>query len=272
MGGGSAGVVERGVLTASDDACSIAVRRAEVVGRLAREVRPGAEAVDSAASEVGLSRRQVYVLLRRYDGRATASFLLPRRSSGGRGRAGIRPPWWCWGHGRPTRDHTHTNRLITDLAHLQVIQMAAGAAFRDIDTADIADNPPTPINALARYQQARRVWVAVNRLDQPIAFVLIDIVDECAHIKQVSVHPDHSRQGIGRMLIDHVGAWAAGQGLRALTLTTFREAPWNAPYYQRLGFRELTEGPTTGLAAIMAAETASGLDPVTRVCMWRDIE
>jgi GNAT superfamily N-acetyltransferase len=160
----------------------------------------------------------------------------------------------------------------TDLAHLQVIQMAAGAAFRDIEMVDIADNPPMPIDALARYQQARHAWVAVNRLDQPIAFVLIGIVDACAHIEQVSVHPDHSRQGIGRTLIDHVGAWASGQGLRALTLTTFREVPWNAPYYQRLGFRELTEGLTTGLAALMAAETASGLDPATRVCMWRDIE
>jgi putative transposase len=56
---------------------------------LAREVRPGVEAVDSAASELGLSRRQVYVLLRRWregDCDGVVSDLLPRRSSGGRGR------------------------------------------------------------------------------------------------------------------------------------------------------------------------------------------
>jgi GNAT superfamily N-acetyltransferase len=100
----------------------------------------------------------------------------------------------------------------------------------------------------------------------------VDIVDECAHIEQVSVRPDHAGQGIGRALIDHVGAWASEQGLRALTLTTFRAVPWNAPYYERLGFTEPPGGPAPGLAAIMAAETTAGLDPATRVCMRRPID
>src|SRR5882757_6299114 len=107
---------------------------------------------------------------------------------------------------RPGTAHIRT-ASSTDLAHLQVIQMAAGAAFRDIEMVDIADNPPTPIDALARYQQARHAWVAVNRLDQPVPLALIDIGDECAHIEQVIVHPDRTREGIGRTLIDHVGAW-----------------------------------------------------------------
>jgi len=42
--------------------------------------------VDAAAAELGLSRRQVYVLLRRWrEGEGVASDLLPGRSSGGRG-------------------------------------------------------------------------------------------------------------------------------------------------------------------------------------------
>jgi GNAT superfamily N-acetyltransferase len=161
---------------------------------------------------------------------------------------------------------------LTDLPRLQVIQLAAGAAFRDIGMAEIADNPATPIDDLRGYQQARHAWVAIDDLDQPIAFVLVDLVDEYAHIEQVSVHPDHARHGLGRILIDHVGAWASARGLRALTLMTFRDVPWNAPYYQRLGFEEFPEGLTSGLAALMAAEIASGLDPATRVCMRRDIE
>jgi GNAT superfamily N-acetyltransferase len=158
-----------------------------------------------------------------------------------------------------------------DLAHLQVIQIAAGVGFRDLDMADIAEHPPPSLPALVSQQEAGHLWAAVDRHDQPIAFVMIDNLDECAHIEQVSVHPDHARRGIGRILIDHVGSWAEGQGLSALTLTTFRTVPWNAPYYQRLRFKELTEDPTPGLAAIIAAETAFGLDPATRVCMRRDI-
>lgn len=72
------------------------------------------------------------------------------------------------------------------------------------------------------------------------------------------------------MLIDHVGRWAADQGLDALTLATFRTVPWNGPYYMRLGFREMTpEEITPGLAAVLADEAAHGLDPAERVCMRR---
>ena len=87
MAGGPVEIPERGVLTASDKAWSVAVRRAEVIGQLARERRVGVEAADAAALELGMSRRQVYVLLRRWrEGQGVVSDLLPRRSSGGRGR------------------------------------------------------------------------------------------------------------------------------------------------------------------------------------------
>lgn len=159
-----------------------------------------------------------------------------------------------------------------DLVFLQVIELAADKPFRDIGMADIADHPPPPVEVLGRYQQAGRAWVAVTNDDDPVAFVLVDVVDGCAHVEQISVHPDHARRGIGRNLLDHVGSWAMGQGLAALTLVTFRAVPWNAPYYQRLGFRELrAEAITSGLATIMAAEVARGLDPATRMCMRREI-
>ena len=88
MDGGSAEVVERGVLTASEEVWSVAVRRAEVIGRLAREERIGVRVADAATAELGISQRQVYVLLRRWRaGEGVVSDLLPRRSSGGRGRS-----------------------------------------------------------------------------------------------------------------------------------------------------------------------------------------
>jgi hypothetical protein len=43
------------------------------------------------------------------------------------------------------------------------------------------------------------------------------------------------------MLLDRAAADAAAKGLRALTLTTFAEVPWNAPYYARCGFRVLND-------------------------------
>lgn len=92
------------------------------------------------------------------------------------------------------------------------------------------------------------------------------------HIEQVSVHPEHQGRGIGRQLIEYVDRWAAGQGISALTLSTFRNVPWNGPYYARLGFSELVgDELTPGLAEIQAAETALGLDPAERVFMRRAV-
>lgn len=156
-----------------------------------------------------------------------------------------------------------------DLGRLPAIQLAAGAAFRDIGMAHIAGGAPLAGEAPAAYQQAGRAWVVVAG-EVPAGFIVVDLIDGRAHIEQVSVHPDHARRGLGGMLIDHVDRWAADQGLDALTLATFRTVPWNGPYYARLGFRDMTPGEITpGLAAVLADEAAHGLDPATRVCMRR---
>jgi predicted GNAT superfamily acetyltransferase len=88
----------------------------------------------------------------------------------------------------------------------------------------------------------------------------------------VSVVPSHQGAGFGRALIDRVAAWAAAAGLPALTLTTFRDVPWNAPLYRHLGFRDLDEaeiGPE--LAAVLDHEASLGLDPALRTCMRRPV-
>lgn len=157
-----------------------------------------------------------------------------------------------------------------DLELLPGIQIAAGAAFRDIGMAPIADAAPLSGPALAAYQQAGHAWVAVTGEDVPLGFIVVDLIDGCAHIEQVSVHPDHARRGIGGMLINHVDRWAAGQGINALTLVTFSAVPWNGPYYARLGFRGIGPGEITpGLAAVLDDEAAHGIDLAARVCMFR---
>ncbi|MFE3206096.1 Mu transposase C-terminal domain-containing protein [Embleya sp. NPDC059237] len=79
-------VTERGVLTAPADVWATAVRQAEVVRPLAARDTVGLADADAAALALGVSRRQVYVLLGRWRaGEGVVSDLLPARSSGGRG-------------------------------------------------------------------------------------------------------------------------------------------------------------------------------------------
>lgn len=157
-----------------------------------------------------------------------------------------------------------------ELPALQRIEVASGRIFRDVGLPDIATAGPMALDLLAEHQRSGRAWVAAEGEDRPVAFLVAEPVDGCAHIAQVSVDPPYARRGIGGRLIDHVDAWADSRGMAALTLTTFRTVPWNAPYYRRLGFRELME-LTPGLAEIVAAETAAGLDPAARVCMRREL-
>ena len=79
-------VAERGVLTALAQAWDLAARRAEVIRELAGQRVVSLENADTAAARLGVSRRQVYVLVGRWrTGEGLVSDLLPGTSSGGRG-------------------------------------------------------------------------------------------------------------------------------------------------------------------------------------------
>ncbi|MFE0461824.1 GNAT family N-acetyltransferase [Kitasatospora sp. NPDC058965] len=159
-----------------------------------------------------------------------------------------------------------------ELILLQDIERAAGWCFRDIGMPEIADDEPLPLDELARYRQAGLAWVAVDGADRPVGYLVAEHVDGNLHVEQVSVHPDSARRGIGRALIDGLAERAAAEGIPALTLTTFADVPWNAPYYARCGFRPLDDrllGP--GLRDIRARETGHGLDRWPRVAMLRAV-
>ena len=155
---------------------------------------------------------------------------------------------------------------------LRHVERLAGEAFRYVGLGDVADDEPASLAELAAYAEEERIWVVAEGPADPVAYVLVDVVDGCAHVEQVSVRPDHQGTGVGRALLDRVAAWARAQGTPAVTLTTFADVPWNRPLYEHLGYRVLGEdelGP--GLRAVRATEAAHGLDPATRVCMRRDL-
>lgn len=156
---------------------------------------------------------------------------------------------------------------------IRAIERAAGEAFRDVGMDAVADDEPPPLDVLAAHATAGRAWVATDGDGSgPVGYVLVDVVDGCAHVEQVSVHPDRQGTGIGRALLDHVEGWAAERAMPALTLTTFDAVAWNRPLYERLGFAVVDPddaGPE--LQAIRAAEAAAGLDPAQRVVMRRPV-
>ncbi|WP_410640730.1 GNAT family N-acetyltransferase [Amycolatopsis sp. lyj-346] len=159
-----------------------------------------------------------------------------------------------------------------DLPALIDVEREAGALFREIGMAAIADDDPGSVAGLAVHQSAGRAWVSVDSGDRPVAYLVAEVVDGHAHIEQVSVRPSHARRGLGSALIETLAEWARSRGMTALTLTTFEYVPWNAPYYERLRFRVVPDAEIgAGLRSIRRAEAARGLDAWPRVAMIRPL-
>jgi hypothetical protein len=86
-------IAEQGVATLPEAVWAQARRRTEIIGPLAALEVVGHEAADAAAQLLGLSRRQVYVLIRRArQGVGLVTDLAPSRSGGGKGKGRLPEP------------------------------------------------------------------------------------------------------------------------------------------------------------------------------------
>ncbi len=158
--------------------------------------------------------------------------------------------------------------LRDELPLLQAIGVAAGRRFAEVGLEHVAEDPPHELSALERWRAAGRAWVTTDREGQPVGFAVVDLVDGTAHLEEISVVPDLSGRGHGMALLRAVESWARGKGFRAVTLTTFRDVPFNRPWYERRGYRVLDEAEwTPGLVQRRADEAEAGLDPDLRVVM-----
>jgi GNAT superfamily N-acetyltransferase len=66
--------------------------------------------------------------------------------------------------------------------------------------ADVAADEPMSSQKLVAYARAGRSWVATDREDHVVGYVVVELIDGCAHIEQVSVEPGYQGQGLGRAL------------------------------------------------------------------------
>lgn len=161
--------------------------------------------------------------------------------------------------------------LPGDLRRLQEIEIAAGSLFASVGMQAVADDPPAALEVLATYQRDGRAWVAIDGSARLVGYALALEVDGLGHLEQLSVEPAAGRQGWGAALIGTVLEWATGRGAPAVTLSTFVDVAWNAPYYARFGFRALSEQDLTpGLLRLREHEVTAGLDVSRRVFMRRE--
>lgn len=158
---------------------------------------------------------------------------------------------------------------LADIEAVRAIERASATRFLNTDRAWLADDDPTDAGTLSQRVAEAGLLVACDG-EVPVAFVMFREVEGCGYVEQVDVLPSHERRGIGARLIEAVAEIARARGWAALTLSTFKDVAFNAPYYRRLGFEDV-EVLTPGMAAIRADHEARGLDESTRVFMRREL-
>ncbi|MDO8963617.1 MAG: GNAT family N-acetyltransferase [Coriobacteriia bacterium] len=128
----------------------------------------------------------------------------------------------------------------------------------------------TPQDALAEAQHAGLLWVALEPAGAPVGFAVASILGRRAHLDELDVLPGYGRRGIGTALVEAVEDHALSSGCVEITLTTFRDVPWNAPFYARRGFEVIPEQDLgADLARRLSDEVAMGLERSSRVAMLK---
>lgn len=104
-------------------------------------------------------------------------------------------------------------------------------------------------------------------------FAMVEPMDGEAHLVEIDVDPPFQNRGLARSLIAEGGEWSRLNGFDAMTLTTYRDVPWNAPFYRRIGFAEFEPGAyRKGLFETIEREAAWGFAFAPRIAMRKQLK
>jgi GNAT superfamily N-acetyltransferase len=139
-----------------------------------------------------------------------------------------------------TQGYVIRRALASDLPSLPAIEYQAGQRFAAAGMPDIAAMSREdlfPADLARSLAKRGTLWIAASD-ERPVGFAAAAETDGYAFLYELDVLPDHAGQKLGWNLVNAVEAWARQDGLKGVTLATFRDIPWNRPYYERMGFVE----------------------------------
>ncbi len=154
------------------------------------------------------------------------------------------------------------------LADIPGIELAGATLFTEADLPQEVRYRVTGGTDLRHAFNEDRLWVATHQSGQAVGFAMAEVVDRQAYLTEIDVLPAFGRQGIGTRLVHAVVEWAGACDFDSLSLITFRHLPWNAPFYEKLGFSIVDfaeHGPE--LLGLMEEERQVGINMDNRVAM-----
>ncbi len=157
------------------------------------------------------------------------------------------------------------------LDQLPAIERAAATRFGDALPRSVLSHV-TPVATLEAARLAGLLWVALEPAGSPVGFAVASVHGRRVHLDELDVLPEHGRKGVGSALVEAVEDYALNNGCVEITLTTFRDVPWNAPFYASVGFEVIPEQELDAeLLRRLSDETALGLERSRRVAMLKPL-
>lgn len=156
-----------------------------------------------------------------------------------------------------------------DLDRLLDIEHAATAALARFVPA-LAEAAPTDRYRFAGMLRRGESLVATLDDGTVAGFAIAGPLGGIYWLTEMGVDPSSGRRGIGTALLLAVIERARWADHPAIGLTTFRDVPFNAPFYARHGFIAVDPAELEPeIGGRLAAETPAGTDPDSRVMMFK---
>lgn len=135
----------------------------------------------------------------------------------------------------------------SDISQLQILERSAGELFRLVPGLEWISDDKVMSQASHRKAIADGLSYAASvRPSRREHFIHAGFICGVGsgselHINELSVGTEWQDRGIGKRLVNDFINVARQSEFLGVTLTTFRDVPWNEPFYQKLGFQTLVE-------------------------------
>jgi GNAT superfamily N-acetyltransferase len=155
---------------------------------------------------------------------------------------------------------------IADIPRMQQIERDAATLFADLDLIDINEMATASIgeHCHAIDEGLSLVAEAEGRV---AGFIIGNRYGADVYLHELDVGRDYQRRGIGALLARGFIDLARAQGAPSVYLSTFRDPPWNAPLYRKLGFVDVPRTDYLPWMAEIERRQSEFLDIATRVFM-----
>ena len=155
---------------------------------------------------------------------------------------------------------------VADIPRMQQIEQDAATLFAGLDLIDIHEMATASISDHCKAIDEGLSLVAETE-GRVAGFVIGDRYAGDVYLHELDVGRDYQRRGIGAMLVRGFIELARTHGARRIYLSTFRDPPWNAPFYRSIGFDDVPRADYLPWMTEIERRQAEFLDIATRVFM-----